>query len=115
MTEKWQRGEVSNFGYLMFLNMVAGRSYNDINCYPVFPWVVKDYTSNELDLEVCPSLSSSGPLVVWASTFRWLFSRLPSMSFSLSIASNRQIRFSRFRVSSVTNHRTTETHTDHCE
>ena len=63
MTEKWQRGEVSNFGYLMFLNMVAGRSYNDINCYPVFPWVVKDYTSNELDLEVCPSLSAQQWLI----------------------------------------------------
>lgn len=35
----------------MELNVVAGRSYNDITQYPVFPWVLSDYTSNELDLE----------------------------------------------------------------
>lgn len=31
--------------------MIAGRSYNDITQYPVFPWVLSDYTSNELDLD----------------------------------------------------------------
>lgn len=30
--------------------MIAGRSYNDITQYPVFPWVLADYTSAELDL-----------------------------------------------------------------
>lgn len=30
--------------------MIAGRSYNDISQYPVFPWVLADYTSTELDL-----------------------------------------------------------------
>lgn len=34
----------------MELNVVAGRSYNDITQYPVFPWVLQDYTSHELDL-----------------------------------------------------------------
>ena len=47
----WQRGEVSNFDYLMHLNTIAGRSYNDINQYPVFPWVLTDYRSAELDLD----------------------------------------------------------------
>lgn len=35
----------------MELNVVAGRSYNDITQYPVFPWVLSDYTSTELDLD----------------------------------------------------------------
>jgi Beige/BEACH domain len=30
MTEKWQAGLVSNFEYLMHLNTLAGRSYNDL-------------------------------------------------------------------------------------
>lgn len=34
----------------MELNVIAGRSYNDITQYPVFPWVLADYTSDELDL-----------------------------------------------------------------
>jgi hypothetical protein len=34
----------------MHLNTIAGRSYNDITQYPVFPWVLKDYESTHLDL-----------------------------------------------------------------
>lgn len=34
----------------MALNVIAGRSFNDISQYPVFPWVLADYTSSELDL-----------------------------------------------------------------
>jgi len=40
-----QRGEISNFEYLMCLNTLAGRSYNDLMQYPVFPWVIADYDS----------------------------------------------------------------------
>ncbi|XP_042557814.1 LOW QUALITY PROTEIN: lipopolysaccharide-responsive and beige-like anchor protein [Dipodomys spectabilis] len=50
MTQRWQHREVSNFEYLMFLNTIAGRSYNDLNQYPVFPWVITNYESEELDL-----------------------------------------------------------------
>ena len=50
MTQKWQRREISNFEYLMFLNTIAGRTYNDLNQYPVFPWVITNYDSPELDL-----------------------------------------------------------------
>jgi len=32
------------------LNTIAGRTYNDLSQYPVFPWVLADYESNELDL-----------------------------------------------------------------
>lgn len=48
--ERWARWEISNFEYLMELNTLAGRSYNDITQYPVFPWVVADYCSKTLDL-----------------------------------------------------------------
>uniref|UniRef100_A0A8C4X293 Neurobeachin n=1 Tax=Eptatretus burgeri TaxID=7764 RepID=A0A8C4X293_EPTBU len=50
MTQRWQRREISNFEYLMFLNTIAGRTYNDLNQYPVFPWVLTNYESDELDL-----------------------------------------------------------------
>ena len=34
----------------MLLNTYSGRSFNDINQYPIFPWVLSDYTSENLDL-----------------------------------------------------------------
>ena len=50
VTQRWVRGEISNFQYLMALNTLAGRSYNDLMQYPVFPWVLADYSSEDLDL-----------------------------------------------------------------
>ncbi|KAI9382029.1 hypothetical protein POPTR_014G072600v4 [Populus trichocarpa] len=50
LMERWARWEISNFEYLMQLNTLAGRSYNDITQYPVFPWVLSDYSSKSLDL-----------------------------------------------------------------
>ncbi|CAG0920825.1 unnamed protein product, partial [Notodromas monacha] len=52
MTQKWQRREISNFEYLMFLNTIAGRTYNDLNQYPVFPWILTNYECPELDLSL---------------------------------------------------------------
>ncbi|KAL8487834.1 hypothetical protein ACS0TY_024230 [Phlomoides rotata] len=49
--ESWRRREITNFEYLMILNTLAGRSYNDLTQYPVFPWVLADYTSEILDLK----------------------------------------------------------------
>lgn len=34
----------------MYLNTLAGRSYNDLMQYPVFPWILADYDAEELDL-----------------------------------------------------------------
>ncbi|KAL8996001.1 MAG: hypothetical protein Q9169_004381 [Polycauliona sp. 2 TL-2023] len=49
-TRKWTQGEISNFNYLMHINTMAGRTFNDLTQYPVFPWVIADYKSDELDL-----------------------------------------------------------------
>ena len=64
VTQRWEKGEISNFQYLMYLNTLAGRSYNDLMQYPgrtqwsspacfentrlsfvVFPWILADYDS----------------------------------------------------------------------
>uniref|UniRef100_A0ABM5FZY4 WD repeat- and FYVE domain-containing protein 4 isoform X1 n=1 Tax=Pogona vitticeps TaxID=103695 RepID=A0ABM5FZY4_9SAUR len=50
MLLKWQRREISNFEYLMYLNTLAGRTYSDLMQYPVFPWILADYHSQILDL-----------------------------------------------------------------
>ncbi|KAG6320460.1 hypothetical protein E4U22_003270 [Claviceps purpurea] len=51
IVRRWQKGEVSNFHYLMMVNTMAGRTFNDLTQYPVFPWILADYTSEDLDLE----------------------------------------------------------------
>ncbi|MFS7930711.1 putative BEACH domain, lysosomal-trafficking regulator, BEACH domain superfamily [Helianthus anomalus] len=49
-SKRWQNGEISNFQYLMHLNTLAGRGYSDLTQYPVFPWILSDYDSENLDL-----------------------------------------------------------------
>lgn len=34
----------------MFLNTCAGRTYNDLTNYPIFPWILADYDSEEVGL-----------------------------------------------------------------
>lgn len=46
----WQKKELTNFEYLLALNSAAGRTFHDLSRYPVFPWVLCDFSSNKLDL-----------------------------------------------------------------
>ena len=58
--DRWCKGELSNFDYLMRINRLAGRRYfhkyfmiqslNDLSQYYIMPWVLKDYESPTLDL-----------------------------------------------------------------
>ena len=45
--DKWKKWEISNLRLLMLINIYANRSYNDINQYPVFPWIIIDYKSEK--------------------------------------------------------------------
>jgi factor associated with neutral sphingomyelinase activation len=47
---EWSAGRVSNMQYLLFLNQLAARSFQDLTQYPVFPWVLCDFTSPVLNL-----------------------------------------------------------------
>jgi factor associated with neutral sphingomyelinase activation len=49
--QQWQRREISNYEYLMYLNNEADRSMNDLTQYPVFPHILQDFTSEKLDLK----------------------------------------------------------------
>lgn len=50
MTLRWQQGTISNYDYLLYLNDRGERSFHDCSQYPVFPWVLRNYTSDTLDL-----------------------------------------------------------------
>ncbi|EWC75901.1 hypothetical protein C923_03432 [Plasmodium falciparum UGT5.1] len=45
--EKWSQGYISNYIYLDFLNCIGGRSRKDFSQYPIYPWVISSYTTNE--------------------------------------------------------------------
>ena len=36
---KWKDSEISTYQYLLYINKFSSRSYNDINQYPIFPWI----------------------------------------------------------------------------
>ena len=39
----WKKFEISSFELLMWLNIYANRSFNDLSQYPVFPWTLTDF------------------------------------------------------------------------
>jgi factor associated with neutral sphingomyelinase activation len=49
-TKMWIDGSMSNYDYLIALNSAANRTRNDLSQYPVFPWIISNYESSELDL-----------------------------------------------------------------
>ena len=46
--DEWQNNNISTFECLMWLNIFAGRSFNDLTQYPVFPWIITNYQTEEL-------------------------------------------------------------------
>ncbi|GLH06434.1 Neurobeachin [Gryllus bimaculatus] len=50
VVQMWREGLITNWEYLTQLNKMAGRSFNDLMQYPVFPFVLSDYTSSTLNL-----------------------------------------------------------------
>lgn len=57
-TQMWKQREISNFEYLMLVNILSGRSFNDLSQYPFLPWVLTDYSSSYLDLSNEKNLST---------------------------------------------------------
>ena len=51
ITEQWLAGRLSNFQYLLEINKYSGRSFNNPSQYPLFPWILKDYTSNTINMD----------------------------------------------------------------
>ena len=45
----WLDGQLTNFEYLMRVNMLCGRSFRHPALYPIFPWVILDFGSERAD------------------------------------------------------------------
>ncbi|XP_018021999.1 uncharacterized protein LOC108678159 isoform X2 [Hyalella azteca] len=85
-TKAWQSRKMSNFDYLMTLNSLAGRTYNDLNQYPIFPYVLADYTSDTLDLSNVSSYRDlSKPMPVQTPEREELFRQRYENSAEISV------------------------------
>ncbi|XP_074663000.1 lysosomal-trafficking regulator-like [Tubulanus polymorphus] len=51
ISQLWVEGRMTNYEYITHLNTLAGRTFNDLMQYPVFPFVLSDYLNPVLDLE----------------------------------------------------------------
>lgn len=52
LSQLWADNKLTNFEYLMELNKLSGRNYNDISQYPIFPWILVNFEGKELDLTI---------------------------------------------------------------
>jgi len=41
---EWKKGLINNYEYILLVNKYSSRSFNDVNEYPVFPWLLLKYT-----------------------------------------------------------------------
>ena len=41
--KEWNKWRINNFKFLMWMNFLSNRSYNDISQYPIFPWIITNY------------------------------------------------------------------------
>jgi hypothetical protein len=46
-TNLWVNGLMSNYDYLLYINTMASRTFNDLSQYPVFPWIISNYDEEE--------------------------------------------------------------------
>jgi len=58
-TEQWEEHGMSNYEYLLFLNLVSGRTFNDLTQYPVMPWTRIDFEPRNKLAPVSPKASGS--------------------------------------------------------
>jgi hypothetical protein len=54
--KKWKENKISTFDYLLLLNKLTSRSYNDPNQYPVMPWLFLEEGTNLSEILIYLSL-----------------------------------------------------------
>ena len=51
---EWQEEQLTTYEYLLFLNKFSSRTYNDVNQYPVFPWIKRKFEMIKGEKEAKP-------------------------------------------------------------
>ena len=45
----WSKYSITNYDYLILLNTLAGRTFNDLSQYFIFPWIIKGFNKDILN------------------------------------------------------------------
>jgi hypothetical protein len=51
ITRDWSQRRISTYEYLIYLNILASRSFNNISQYPIFPWVLNSFDVATVNLD----------------------------------------------------------------
>ena len=51
MLEDWKARKISNFEYIINVNMRGSRTFNSPSQYPIFPWVINNFSCETIDLK----------------------------------------------------------------
>jgi hypothetical protein len=54
LLSEWKKERLSTYEYLLFLNKYGSRTFNDVNQYPIFPWIIinyEPYESNQVKIK----------------------------------------------------------------
>ena len=52
ITNDWMKCDLTNFDYLMLVNKYSGRSFNNINQYPIFPLILTELKNSTIKSEL---------------------------------------------------------------
>ena len=75
-TKQWLSNKISTLAYLLFINKYSCRSYNDVNQYPVFPWLII-YGDKERDLRYTTVAQSEDSRMVLKEKFEFSSPNFP--------------------------------------
>ena len=65
LVKKWQNRKITNYEFLFYLNILSGRSFNDLSKYPVFPLILLfsdklDFTDRSLFRDLSKPIGALG-------------------------------------------------------
>ena len=83
IVKAWKNWEISNFNFLMWLNIFGNRSYNDISQYPVFPWILINYED---------PLQVEQQEIIQNNSLRTISMSIPNMENPLSLNVNQPLK-----------------------
>lgn len=89
-TQQWEEGQISNFDYLLWINICSGRTFHDLSSYPLFPYVIATFNDNELQFNKCDSFrnfetdQSTGDLLLPSNICSTLIDIYPFFTFPIN-------------------------------
>ena len=49
MQARFLDNTITNFEYLMFMNQISNQSFLNYQQYPIFPWVLTEYSQSQIE------------------------------------------------------------------